>query len=510
MNLLFRVIFASACTSTHHKLAMDALCHLRGRRVTRWRNLFLKHHKVYLEGSKAPDKKFKDFRNHVLHVRDNFWGGAPKTARAWFERTVEALRKENWVDVVYSAGVLSHYYTDPIQPFHTGQSQEESNIHRAAEWSITKSYDEIRAIVLHRLGYPEVEIKDGPAWLEQMVIDGAKLANPHYETLITHYDFNRGRKDPPAGLDDLSREILAQLIAHATVGFARILERAFEESGATPPRTEVSLETFLATVNIPINWVTKKMADAEERKIVKAMYNELAQTGKVDRTLSEDDRTIRDLHEKEVLSRAKNSGQERPQPNYRAPVPSKPQLPQKPKVDKPRQETIKLHNGIESPPATAPKKAETKRPERDLKFYLEMSSNVVDAPSIGPKTARRLAKIKVKTVSDLLALDPEQASAKIGQRYITPTVITAWQDQARLVCQIPQLRGHDAAVLVACGLRDPVKIASSDPNDLFSVIEPFVESSDGQRIIRNGKNPDLNEIKDWIEWAGHWRPLKAA
>lgn len=73
MNLLFRVLFASECRSTHHKLAMDALRHLRGRHADKWRNLFLKHHKEYLEGSKAPDTSFKDFRNHVLHVRDNYW-----------------------------------------------------------------------------------------------------------------------------------------------------------------------------------------------------------------------------------------------------------------------------------------------------------------------------------------------------------------------------------------------------------------------------------------------------
>jgi len=510
MNLLFRVIFASACTSTHHKLAMDALCHLRGRRVTRWRNLFLKHHKIYLAGAKAPDNKFKDFRNHVLHVRDNFWGGAPKTARAWFDRTVAALRKEDWVDVAYSAGVLSHYYTDPIQPFHTGQSQEESNIHRAAEWSITKSYDQIRAIVVNRLGYPDVEVSTGPAWLEQMVIDGAKLANPYYETLIEHYDFHRGVKDPPAGLDDLSRDILAKLIAHATVGFARILERAFEESAATPPQTEVSLETFLATVNIPINWITKKMGDAEERKLVKAMYNELVQTGKVDRTLSEDDRTIRDLHKKEVVNRRKPELVTPQAPAIREVPKSPPPVASEPRRPLPPRDTIKLRDEPLQKQEPTPNEKETKQPPGELKFYLEPSSPVVDAPSIGPKTARRLSKIKVKTVADLLALDPAEASAKIGQRYITPEVITAWQDQARLVCQIPQIRGHDAALLVACGWNEPEAIANADPKEVFSIVKPFVESSEGQRIIRKGKKPDLAEVSDWIDWARHSRPLRAA
>ena len=76
MNLLFRVLFASGCRNTHHKLAMDALRHLRGADAERWQKLFLKLHTEYLDGSKAPDTIFKDFKNHVLHVRENYWGGA--------------------------------------------------------------------------------------------------------------------------------------------------------------------------------------------------------------------------------------------------------------------------------------------------------------------------------------------------------------------------------------------------------------------------------------------------
>ncbi|MGL4550884.1 MAG: zinc dependent phospholipase C family protein, partial [Gemmataceae bacterium] len=119
MNLLFRVLFAHGCRSTHHKLAMDALCHLRGDKAEKWRNLFLDQHAAYLGGAKAPDAVFKDFRNHVLHVRDGFWGGAPAAAAKWYAATVEALRKENWKAAAYNAGVLSHYYTDPFMPFHT-------------------------------------------------------------------------------------------------------------------------------------------------------------------------------------------------------------------------------------------------------------------------------------------------------------------------------------------------------------------------------------------------------
>ena len=61
-------------------LAVDALRHLRGADAERWSDLFLHHYGEYLAGSEAPDERFKDFRNHVLHVAEGQWGGAPQEA----------------------------------------------------------------------------------------------------------------------------------------------------------------------------------------------------------------------------------------------------------------------------------------------------------------------------------------------------------------------------------------------------------------------------------------------
>ena len=76
MSLLFRIVYAAHATGTHHKLALDALRSLDSADAEGWRRLFLKHAEIYMQGSKAPDNEFKDFKNHVLHVRDNYWGGA--------------------------------------------------------------------------------------------------------------------------------------------------------------------------------------------------------------------------------------------------------------------------------------------------------------------------------------------------------------------------------------------------------------------------------------------------
>ncbi len=214
MNTLFRVLYAAHARGTHHKLALDGLRSLTGPQADAWRCVFLKHAELLMTGSKAPDDSFKDFKNHVLHPRENFWGGAPPKVRNWYGHVVAALRLGDWATAAYAAGVMSHYLTDPLHPFHTGQSQAENDIHRAVEWSINRSYD-----ALWKLGetLPEPIIVPGTAenWLEMLVCDGALIANAHYERLIAHYDFKRGVVDPPAGLDEVAQRLIAGLIVHA-------------------------------------------------------------------------------------------------------------------------------------------------------------------------------------------------------------------------------------------------------------------------------------------------------
>ena len=82
-----------------------------------------------------------------LHVQDNYWGGAVKTAQLWYKLTVDALKLGDWKEAAYSAGVLSHYVSDPFMPFHTGQTEAEGKVHRACEWSIAQSYVELRNIL---------------------------------------------------------------------------------------------------------------------------------------------------------------------------------------------------------------------------------------------------------------------------------------------------------------------------------------------------------------------------
>ena len=136
-----------------------------------------------------------------------------------------------------------------------------------------------------------------------------------------------------------------------------------------------------------------------------------------------------------------------------------------------------------------------------------MGQDVVDAPSIGPKTAEKLYAVGIDTVEDLLKAHPIALAARLETKSITPDVITDWQDQARLVCTIPTLRGTHAQLLVGAGYRSADQVAQSDPEKLCADILNYAISKDGQRLLREGNPPDVEKIKSWVE---HARSVKAA
>lgn len=475
MSLLYRIVYAAHANGTHHKLALDALARLRGADAERWRNLFLKHAPAYLEGSKAPDNTFKDFKNHVLHVRDGFWGGAPEKADEWYGKLLGKLRAAAWEEAAFAAGVLSHYYTDPLHPFHTGQTEAENAIHRACEWSINRSYDALAK----RAPDVEVGVPEGTGWLREMVCRGAETSNCQYERLIAHYDIHRGTADPPSGLDETARDIIATLIAHASTGFARILERAFAESGANPPEASLTAETFLAALKMPVKFIEKKLADAADRAQVIAMYHELQATGRVEATLPEDDRSVRDLHALEVEGpRLDRQAAQRVQ-RIAATGAARPAAATKPAA-----------------PAGATKAAATPR------TFLKPSDDVEAAPSIGARTAQKLAEAGIFTVADLLAADPETGGAALAALGIRAGSLQQWQVQAQLVIDIPGLRGTHAQLLTGAGYHTARAVAEADPAALCAAVLRYAAGPEGQRLLRQDSPPPEERIKGWVTSAG--------
>lgn len=480
MSVLQRLIVASACRSTHHYLAMTALERLAGPDAEGWRGLFLARHEAYLRGAKAPDDVFRDSRNQVLHVGDGYWGGAVGAAEDWYGRARSALAAKRWEDGVYAAGVLSHYYTDPIQPLHTGQTEDEAAIHRAFEWSVAKSYPALISRLAERLGgFPAIPTPAGEDWLAGMVRAGAEAAHPHYETVIDHYDLAAGSSDPLQGLDDTLMDVTARLLGLAAAGFAVILARLLAEAGVRPPRVSVTLATVLAGLKVPFRAVAARMENASERALVQATYAELAATGRVRETLSDDDRAVRALHAAEVL--------ERPLAELDHVVPR----PAGTRYGKPPAAHAKA-----APPAPPERAPAAPPPRSDCR--LDRADPVVDAPAIGPRTAERLAAIGVLTVGDLLDMDAEDTAERLDARHISVRVLKEWRAMAALACGIAGLRGVDAQLLVGVGIAGLEDLAAADAVRLAGALAAWAETGSGARILRSSRAPALREIEGWI------------
>jgi hypothetical protein len=254
------------------------------------------------------------------------------------------------------------------------------------------------------------------------------------------------------------------------------------------------MDTLFATWAVPINSVANKLADGKDAALVKAMYAEFQKSGKVRATLPEDDKEVRALYAMEVLKTPISTlnakwpreiglahGDGEPEPAPKAKPKPAPKPAPAPKAEK-------------SAPQAAPVMA-----TNDPRLHRE--DPIVDAPSIGAKTAARLEAVGLKTVADLLDAEPEHAAKSVKASHITPPVIRTWQAQAMLACAIPSLRGFDAQALVGAGIRELDQLAGQTPHGLQNAIAMFLKTNEGKQLARSSKPATPEAIAGWIEAA---------
>jgi predicted flap endonuclease-1-like 5' DNA nuclease len=502
MSLLFRLVRHRAYRGTHQKLAVDALRLMRGAEADQWRTLFLTRAPRYLSGAIAPDETLRDFRNHVLYVAEGGWGGVVAAAEQWYQQTVEALRRRKWNQAAYAAGVLSHYVADATMPLHTGQSEAGNNIHRACEWSISRTYDRLlRWLEAEGGGFPTVELPDQEQWLKRLLTRNAAAAHAEYDRTIRGYDFDRGVRRPAAGLSDGLREALARLLGLALVSHARVLERAIAESQARPPWMLPHLKIAVRMLSVPAAWLARLSEHRRQRRIVRDIHREFHRTGRVEVHLPEEVRRIREAYLQEVRG--------------------------SPMVDR----TAALSPAAAEPTAPPPSSAAARTPQAAAppllpvstsvprqsrrqtplpKFHLELDDPVADVPAIGPKIARKLQQVGIPCVEVLLEHSPADIVSLLEISTLTLEEVRGWQQQARLMCQVPGLGGNSALMLVACGIASPEQLAEADPARLHQAIVRFVATPTARRLLRPLHPPDKRTIREWVRWAAHARPLRAA
>ena len=521
--LLFDVVYAHRASGSHHKIALDALKRLSNPDSEDWVKAFCAHADLYMKGAKAPDDVFRDSKNHVLHVRDNYWGGALETAEAWYEKVLMMMRAQNWPEAVYAAGVLSHYVCDPMQPLHTAQSESEGSIHRAFEQSVGKSYAKLIAR-LDETGWPVIAAPRDAGWLSRLIREGAEASVVHYDACIDHYNLKAGVADPPAGLDAYLVDVMADALGRSIVSFSRVIENAIEDAAVAPPKTNITLQGYLATLDIPIQWVLRKMEDANERAVVAEMYAEYQNTGKVVTTLSHDDRIVRAAHAREVLRapldaldaeaartpgtkfgqglvevapsstetpiarRVVERAVEKPAPVVAVTPPTPPVI--APAIP-PEAEKVEAapETALAAGAAPSPKKRRTRE------------SPVVDAPAIGDKIAARLEAVGIKTIGDLLDADPAAVTALMAQKWVTRETVADWQTMAQLAIDVGAVGEQDAQILFGAGIKDKAALAGADARALQDQVAAFIASDEGKKLMRGNGGPKPEKVEGWIEAA---------
>ena len=104
-------------------------------------------------------------------------------------------------------------------------------------------------------------------------------------------------------------------------------------------------------------------------------------------------------------------------------------------------------------------------------------------------------------MGDFLSADPADLAERLHRKGVDTDVIKLWQSQARLVMDVPGLRGTHAQLLVGAGYPDVDALARASQTDLADAILRFATTVEGQRILRQGHPPGEEKIKAWIDSA---------
>ena len=288
-KLLWSIVRAAHCRCTHQCFAVDALPLVQTPSGKRLVGHLLRHYRRYLAGAQDPDLRFRDFQNHVVHVNDGFWGGAPRVAHQWYDRLLRYLRSDRFSDAAHAAGVLSHYFTDPFQPLHTQSSDRGAVVHRPFEWSIRQSYDAILNCWREDQMRVVFSLSDRPQWLGEAILHGARFANRKYERLVNDYDLPRAVKHPADGLSADLRASMAEIFGIAITGWARVIERTALDAEATRmkelPRagglTGGLMAIADATGRAPMGWWKRRADYRREQQAVEDLYEEFTRRGRL-------------------------------------------------------------------------------------------------------------------------------------------------------------------------------------------------------------------------------------
>ena len=141
-------------------------------------------------------------------------------------------------------------------------------------------------------------------------------------------------------------------------------------------------------------------------------------------------------------------------------------------------------------------------------FFLSVDSPIDQGPSIDAVAAARLRGLQVSHIVHLMQQDPCRLADALGLANVEANTIRRWQAECRLVCRVPNLRGFDARILVACGITTPAALAATPPTSLLHKVVTFLATDRGQQLLLSGSSHELARITGWIATANSQSLIK--
>ena len=266
---------------------------------------------AFAMGVAAPRADFKDWHNQVLYPRDGYWGGLERKIASWSEKSVDAIRRNNWPLASYSLGVLAGYSAVLVDPFNLVRSEAGDAVQAGWRRSLSAVLPSlIASTTCSRAGVASTALTLNEQ-LQQVRRLADRGADVHGE-ILAHFDPGLALRNPAAGFDSVSRRLAATSV-DATVGLiADLMARcmiAEEERGAFAKRWLV-VATARCLLAAPSAIVQRRRHRMNSFREVARMLDEHTNMGRVEQYLPDAARAIRACYQREAVARADQGGEE--------------------------------------------------------------------------------------------------------------------------------------------------------------------------------------------------------
>ncbi len=90
---------------------------------------------------------------------------------------------------------------------------------------------------------------------------------------------------------------------------------------------------------------------------------------------------------------------------------------------------------------------------------------------------------------------------QLQTKWITPEVLSDWQKQALLMCQVEKMTAVGATLLVIAGIDSAEQLATWESQSLKRRIDEAATTTVGKRVLRDQAPPTLERLSHWTDSA---------